>query len=285
MTFKDIKDLSIEAKIPLHEAVLMMELSSEGNSPEYTKKELGRLLEVILEESERTFGTMQKTLTGLTGENAAKMNSRKPDFFGRFVHTAIVTALSVSESNASMGRIVACPTAGASGLIPGIFYALKRIKKITFNKLLEGFIVAAGVGNVIASKASLSGAFGGCQAEIGSAAAMGAAGLVYIFDKDPEKADSAAALALKSLMGLVCDPIGGYVEVPCVKRNGTIVSLSITCAEMALSGINSVVPFDETVTAMKKVGLSLPYQLKETGLGGIADTETARKFKSRNLDI
>ncbi|ONN27668.1 serine dehydratase [Thermosipho affectus] len=272
-TWNEILEMS--KTMPLPDVILTIEMLEYGTDPQETKEKIGKILNVILEESKEQFGKKQKTLTGLTGDNAYKFKNYSPKLMGKFNYIATITALSISESNASMGRIAACPTAGASGIIPGVFYALHLTFKPDFEKLLNAFIVAGGIGNVIARKATLSGAAGGCQAEIGSAAAMAAGGLSYFFSEDEKITGNAAALALKSLMGLVCDPVGGFVEVPCVKRNGNIVNLAISSAELALSGIKSVIPLDEVVEAMYKVGKSLPETLRETGEGGIAATKTA----------
>ncbi|HQN22252.1 MAG TPA: L-serine ammonia-lyase, iron-sulfur-dependent, subunit alpha [Thermotogota bacterium] len=283
MTFNGIKQMASETKLPLHEAALVAELSETGNNPEETRAQLGEFLRVILEESEKQYGKVQETLTGLTGTNAKKVFDRGVLYHSPFTHVAIVASLSICESNASMGRVVACPTAGASGVIPGVFYALAKENEIPFDHLLPGYILASAIGNVIATKATLAGAAGGCQAEIGSAAAMAAGALAYLSGGDAEMVDSAAALVLKSLLGLVCDPVGGFVEVPCVKRNAIAVTAAISAAELALSGVSSVIPFDETVDAMRRIGRMLPMELRETGLGGLATTPTAKKAVGRIL--
>ncbi len=278
MTFASICQLANLSGIMLHEAVLISDMAENGTDPDDTRHQLSSYLSVILEEAELQYGKPHQTLTGLTGDNARSLSEAQPRYLSEFTYIAMVTALSIAESNASMGRVVACPTAGASGVIPGIFHALRTLHSIPFNRLLEGYIVCSGIGNVIASHATLSGAVGGCQAEIGSAAAMGSGGLVYLSGGTAEQVGHAAALTIKSLMGLVCDPIGGYVEIPCVKRNAVGVSIAISCAEMALGGVESFVPFDEAVWAMQKVGASLSETLRETGQGGIAITRTAKSW-------
>jgi len=283
MLFKDLKNLVKETHLPLHEVILSYEMLESAEDPETLKNSLSSLLRAILEISERVYGKTFKTLTGLTGNNASKLSKNDHGLLSEFMRCAVITALSMSENNASMGKIVACPTAGACGIVPGVFYALKKIKGFDFDTLLKGFIVSGGIGEIIASKATISGAVGGCQAEIGTAAAMASAGLTYCLGGNIEAVEAAASISLKSLMGLVCDPVGGFVEVPCVKRNGTAVTVAITSSEMALSGIKSVIPFDEVVDAMKKVGKSLPETLKETALGGVAVTPTAKKILKRIL--
>lgn len=281
MKFSELVEIWKNTNLEFSEIILAQDMIDTGRDPEKVKKQLGKLLEVMLEEAEKNFGKKFETLTGLTGENAYKLASAKPRMMSEFNYVATVVALSMGESNASMGRIVACPTAGSCGVVPGVAYALWKVKNAEFDELLKAYIVASGIGNVVAKKATLSGAAGGCQAEIGTATAMASGLLTYYFSKDAIKVGHAAALALKALMGLVCDPVGGFVEVPCVKRNANAVNVAIASAEMALAGIESVIPFDEVVEAMYEVGKSLPESLRETGLGGIAATKTAREIVER----
>lgn len=277
MKFSELIEIWQNTNLEFSEIILAQEMIETGRDPEKVKQVLSNLLKVMLEEAEKNFGKRFETLTGLTGDNAYKLANAKPKMMSEFNHIATVVALSMGESNASMGRIVACPTAGSCGVVPGAAYALWKVEKADFKDLLKAFIVASGIGNVVAKRATLSGAAGGCQAEIGTATAMASALLTYYYSKDPIKVGHAAALALKALMGLVCDPVGGFVEVPCVKRNGNAVNVAIASSEMALAGVESVIPFDEVVEAMYEVGKSLPESLRETGLGGIAATKTAQE--------
>ncbi|QIV78972.1 L-serine ammonia-lyase, iron-sulfur-dependent, subunit alpha [Fervidobacterium pennivorans subsp. shakshaketiis] len=277
MKFAELIEIWQNTNLEFSEIILAQEMIETGRDPEKVKQVLSNLLRVMLEEAEKNFGKRFETLTGLTGDNAYKLANVKPRMMSNFNHIATVVALSMGESNASMGRIVACPTAGSCGVVPGVAYALWEVEKANFDDLLKAFIVASGIGNVVAKRATLSGAAGGCQAEIGTATAMASGLLTYYYSKDPIRVGHAAALALKALMGLVCDPVGGFVEVPCVKRNGNAVNVAIATAEMALAGIESVIPFDEVVEAMYEVGKSLPESLRETGLGGIAATKTAKE--------
>ncbi|WP_372590429.1 L-serine ammonia-lyase, iron-sulfur-dependent, subunit alpha [Fervidobacterium pennivorans subsp. carthaginiensis] len=277
MKFAELIEIWQNTNLEFSEIILAQEMIETGRDPEKVKQVLSNLLRAMLEEAEKNFGKRFETLTGLTGDNAYKLANVKPRMMSNFNHIATVVALSMGESNASMGRIVACPTAGSCGVVPGVAYALWEVEKANFDDLLKAFIVASGIGNVVAKRATLSGAAGGCQAEIGTATAMASGLLTYYYSKDPIRVGHAAALALKALMGLVCDPVGGFVEVPCVKRNGNAVNVAIATAEMALAGIESVIPFDEVVEAMYEVGKSLPESLRETGLGGIAATKTAKE--------
>ncbi|HOM74678.1 MAG TPA: L-serine ammonia-lyase, iron-sulfur-dependent, subunit alpha [Fervidobacterium sp.] len=278
MTFSELLEISLSIDLEFSEIILAQEMMETGRDPEKVKEVLRRLMHVMLEEADKNYGRNFNTLTNLTGNNGAKLFNAVPYMMSEFNHVATIVAISMGESNASMGRIVACPTAGSCGVMPGAMYALKRVKGALDGDLLKAFIVASGVGNVIAKRATLSGAAGGCQAEIGTATAMASSMITYYFSQDPVKVGNAAAISLKSLMGLVCDPVGGFVEVPCVKRNGSAVNIAIACAEMALAGIESVIPFDDVVNAMYNVGKSLPESLRETAVGGIAGTKSAQEI-------
>ncbi|WP_448536494.1 L-serine ammonia-lyase, iron-sulfur-dependent, subunit beta [Pseudothermotoga sp.] len=278
MKFSELLEVSRRADQPLHEIVLVQQMLEDGSDPSETRSKIRFIVRKMLEVVESNYGKRQQALVGLCGENARLLSKHEPRFVGEFIHTAMVAALSVAEANASMRRIVACPTAGSCGVMHGVVYALTRIARIEEERLVDGMIVAGAIGDVVARVASVSGAKSGCQAEIGTAAAMASGMMVYVLTRDGEMSCHAAAICLKSLMGLVCDPVGGFVEVPCVKRNATAVAVAVSAAEMALSGIKSVIPFDEVVEAMAKVGRSLPEELRETGLGGIAATRTAQRL-------
>jgi len=192
---------------------------------------------------------------------------------------AIAYALSTMEVNVSMGQIVAAPTAGACGVLPGSLKAIQEKYQLKDEKIVEGLFVAGLIGMIIAKQASISGAEGGCQAEIGSAASMTAGAIVYLLDGSPLASFDAAAIALNNLMGLICDPVAGLVEVPCHKRNAMGAANALICAEMLLAGIPSIIPFDEVVVTMKQVGNLLPTHHRETATGGIAITPTAKKLE------
>ena len=248
-------------------------------SKEELLAKMERMLEVIKESID--FGlTGVRSRSGLTGGDAKRLKEaseekRFSNILGDKAKDAMVYAMAVAEANAAMGRIVAAPTAGASGVLPGVFFALKKHYGLSDQVLAEGLVVAGGIGLVIADRASLAGATGGCQAECGSAAAMAAGAAVAILGGTPTQVGHAVAIVFKNILGLVCDPVAGLVEVPCIKRNGSCALQALAAAELALAGIGSFIPADETIDAMKSVGDSLPCALKETAGGGMATTPTA----------
>jgi len=198
---------------------------------------------------------------------------------GSIMSKAIAYALSVMEVNCSMGRIVAAPTAGSCGVLPAVLMSAKETRNFSDDVVVKGLLTAGIVGSIIGKNASLSGAEGGCQAEIGSASAMAAAAIVEMSGGTPKQALDAAAITIKNVMGLVCDPVAGLVEVPCAKRNAMGTANSLIAADMVLAGVASVIPFDEVVWAMDKVGRSLPASLRETSEGGVAITPTGLRLK------
>ncbi len=270
----------------LKDIILEWYYNSTGNSPDNYEKYCKDLINEIFLSYERNKDKNNKSLAGWVGENAQLMRFHKPIFLSEIVKFAIEVSLTVSEANASMGKIVACPTAGACGVIPGVLISLNKINKIDRKILVNSFIVSSALGEFIKREVSISGAVGGCQAEIGTAAAM--ASIIIVYTYKPENKNiilSAPALTLKSMMGLVCDPVGGYVEIPCVKRNAIAVSIAFTSSEMALAGIESKIPLDEVIIAMGQVGRSINEELKETGKGGIAASKTALKLIGDFKDV
>ena len=224
--------------------------------------------------------------SGLTGGSGKKLKEyiqaadtrEKVDLLGPVAGTAVMYALAAAEANAAMGRIVAAPTAGASGILPGVLLALKEHCGVPREKLVEGLAVAGVIGEVIANRASIAGATGGCQAECGSGAAMAAGAVVHIFGGNGRQIGDAISIVFKNMLGLVCDPVAGLVEVPCIKRNAGSVVQCLLAAELALAGVGSFIPADEAIDAMDKVGRSLPGRLRETAEGGLAVTPTAKAW-------
>ncbi len=255
---------------------------------EYNVRQLECTREALLVKMQEMLKVMEDSITfglsgvcsrsGLTGGDAKKFlaaSDAQHKILGEVAKEAVVNAMAVAECNAAMGRIVAAPTAGASGVLPGVFFALKKHHALSDEDLAQGLIVAGGIGLVIADRASLSGAMGGCQAECGSAAAMAAGAAVAMLGGTPEQIGHAVAIVFKNVLGLVCDPVAGLVEVPCIKRNGSCALQALVAAELALAGITSFIPADEAIDAMKSVGDSLPCALKETAGGGIAHAPSA----------
>lgn len=233
----------------------------------------------VMEQSVEIGLTGVTSMGGLVGGNGKKVElyrtkSADKSIVGSVMSKAIMIALAVGEANAAMGRIVAAPTAGASGTLPAVLFSLAEARDFSKLELAKALVVAGVIGMVIASRASLSGAAGGCQAECGSAAAMAAGAAVELYGGSPRQVGQAVAIALKNMLGLVCDPVAGLVEVPCVKRNAGAAAQAMVAAEMALAGIDSVIPVDEVVDAMAAVGNAMSCSLKETAQGGLAASPT-----------
>lgn len=227
-----------------------------------------------------------KSVSGLIGGDAKRLEDYRKNgqtICGDTIAKAMARALSCSEVNAAMGRIVAAPTAGSCGILPAaIITAAEKLNK-NEDDMVNALFTASGIGQIIAKNATVSGAEGGCQAECGAAAAMAAAAIVEMAGGTPEMSLHAASIAIKNIMGLVCDPIAGLVEAPCAKRNASGVVNAMISAELALAGIKSIIPFDEVVDAMYRVGKALPEALRETALGGIATTPTGIKLRKQVL--
>ena len=242
-------------------------------------------LEVMEQSIKEGLNSTAKSPSGLTGGDAARLNTyaKKRTIGGNTMVNAIAASIAVSEVNANMGRIVAAPTAGSCGIMPGAIISIMNEYNIDRKKTVLALFTASAIGLVISTNATVAGAEGGCQAECGAASAMCAAALVEMFDGTPSQAAQAAALALKNLLGLACDPVAGLVEVPCVKRNGFCAAHSITAADMALAGVKSVIPPDEIVDAMYRIGKEMPVSIKETAMGGLATSSTGKAYAKKIL--
>lgn len=265
--------------------MLYEEEISEKSVREITQR-MKANLDVMREAVKNGLNSDIKSVSGLTGGDAKKLHvyaEKGKSLSGKAMTKAVSAAMAVSEVNASMGRIVAAPTAGSCGIIPGALLTAADVLKSSDDEIIRALFAASGVGMTIACNATLAGAEGGCQAECGSAAAMAAAAVTELAGGSPEQALNAAAFALKAVLGLVCDPVAGLVEVPCVKRNAFGASNALIAADMALAGIVSRIPYDEVVRAMYEVGKAMPYELKETAKGGLADTPTGRTLKENIL--
>ena len=267
---------------------------------EYTirsQEEEGITRNEIIEKMRKNLHVMQKSaqqgietevisVSGLIGGDAVKLGKYAREgnsLCGDFMMKAMARALSSSEVNAAMGRIVAAPTAGSCGILPAVIISAGEKFNKSEEELINALITAAGIGIIIAKNATLSGAEGGCQAECGSASAMGAAAVVEMMGGSPSMAMDAAAITIKNILGLVCDPIAGLVEAPCAKRNVSGTVNSLTTADLVMSGIKSLIPFDDVILAMYRVGKQMPCELRETAMGGLATTPTGILLKEKVL--
>lgn len=260
---------------PISRIMMRREAALGAFDEEHIRGQMRRTWRIMKNAIQKGLEETNSSLGSLVGGEAQKLVQSPSPFLGRPACNAAAMAMAAAEVNASMGLIVAAPTAGSCGVLPGVLCAGYYHEDAIVNALFT----ASAVGLIIQTNASVSGAKGGCQAEIGTAAAMGAAALTELKGGTPRMALTAAAIALQNLMGLVCDPVAGLVEVPCVKRNAIGAVNALLCADMALCGISAVIPFDETVDAMYRVGCSLPQSLRESGQGGIAATPTAKRIE------
>lgn len=282
-SMKEIFERSARENIPFWEIVLQYDMEERQVSRQASMAKMLSTWQAIQDAADSYTGT-QRSVSGLVGGDGLKMRlyaRRGESIGGEFMDEVIVQAISMAESNACMRRIVAAPTAGSWGVVPAVLLPLCEREHYTQHELLEALYVASGIGAVIAYRASISGAAGGCQAEIGTASAMAAGALVSLRGGTNEQIGHAVAIALKNLMGLVCDPVAGLVEVPCVKRNVIGAVNAISAADMALAGIESRIPVDEVIDAMGEVGRRMPVEFRETALGGLAATPTGKAVKER----
>src|SRR5690554_2181215 len=268
----------------ISEIVIEKEIKANKTSYEDLMDRMYNILRIMKDSSKAALDREIVSVSGLTGGDAKKLvdyNKSNETLTGSLIISAMAKALSTSEVNASMGKIVAAPTAGASGIIPSALLSAQEKLSLTDEQVIMGLFTAAGIGEIIAKNATVSGAEGGCQAECGSAAAMAAGAIVELAGGSPEASFHAASFALVNIMGLVCDPIGGLVEYPCALRNASGVVNGLISADLALAGIKSLVPFDEVVDTMYQVGKLMPEALRETALGGLATTPTGEEIRRR----
>lgn len=273
-----------EEKLSLAEAILLADSAETGLTTEQIKEKIRcRLADMEQSAQEAKLNKVPCRLMADRGSRLSAYAAGHKALSGDLIIKASEIAVDVASYNATMGRIVAAPTAGSCGILPGLLFAWKQTtakgtEEEINEKLTNALIIAGGIGEVIAQRATLAGAEGGCQAECGAAAAMAAGALVYLQGGTTEQIGHAVAILFKSVLGLVCDPVGGLVEVPCIKRNGMLCSMGALAADMALAGITSVIPADEVIDTMSAVGKTMPSTLRETALGGLAVTKTAKKL-------
>lgn len=260
------------------EVILRSEMETYECSADSIYRGIDERLRIFEESIQEGLKNKDKTISGMSGGQGAQLLNHRPLLLGDLAYKAMTYAILVNEANAKMFRIVACPTAGSCGILPGCLQALKETHELKQKDLRDGFLVAAGIGNVIMERACVAGAVGGCQAEVGTAAAMTAGAVTSILGGTAQQIASALALSLKNVLGLVCDPVAGLVEVPCVKRNGIFAVQALSAAELALGGIESQIPADQVIDAMNTIGRALPEALRETSTGGLAVTPRAREI-------
>lgn len=275
--------LAEKEQIKIAEVMIRQEVEVSGRSREEIMAQMERHLEVMERAVERGLqGVVSRS--GLTGGDAVRVQryiEQGRFLSGETILDAVSKAMATNEVNAAMGVICATPTAGSAGVVPGTLFAVKERLNPTRKEMVEFLFTAGAFGYVVANNASISGAAGGCQAEVGSAAGMAAAALVELAGGTPAQAAEAMAIALKNMLGLVCDPVTGLVEVPCVKRNAMGAANAMIAADMALAGVKSRIPCDEVIEAMYRIGAAMPVALKETAQGGLAATPTGRAIAAR----
>ena len=284
MSFHSLEEIRMfceRKSVPFWKAVQLSDMDERG----VTEEESLRMMEEMwdaMKSAEENYDGERMSHSGLTGGAGAQMESyleKNDSLCGEFTGRVMAEALKMAESNACMQRIVAAPTAGACGVIPAVLLTACRERKIPEEDIVKALYTAAGIGQVVAERAFIAGAAGGCQAEVGTASAMAAGALAGLCGGDAEQIIHAVAMALKNLLGLVCDPVAGLVEIPCVKRNVIGAVNALAAADMALAGIESRIPADQVIDAMKEVGERMHVSLKETGEGGVANTPEAKRIR------
>ena len=279
-SLKEICEISEKEKKPIYQVILEEDCRERGVEEADALRQVENIYVAMKEADEHYKPDLvsKSKLSGKQGEQFKQYREKQNTLCGDFVCTIIEKAIKMGESNACMQRIVAAPTAGACGVVPSVLLSMQQREQYSQQQMTQALLVCAGIGGVIGLRSSLSGAAGGCQAEIGSAAAMAAGAAVFLQGGTSSQICHAAAMALKNLLGLACDPVGGLVEVPCVKRNVIGAMSAISAADMALAGITSKISPDEVIDAMKEIGDVMPACIKETSQAGLAMTEIGRKY-------
>lgn len=288
-SFAGWKEYAEAKKMALHEVVLEYEHEQKGRSREEIYTGLSRAWDVM-KDAVRT--GLEEDMTSRSGmiNNGAKKVYRYPKaVLSVEFQRLIARALAAKEVNSCMGRVVAAPTAGASGIMPGVLFTLQELHAIDDQQILDAMLLAAGIALIMEQKASIAGAVGGCQAETGTAAAMGSGAIVFCLGGDTDQVFNAVAITVQCMLGLVCDPVAGLVEVPCVVRNASAAAIANSSAQIALASVSSVIPVDEVIEAMGEIGASMETRYKETALGGLAATKTgqaiAKKVLIRDIEM
>lgn len=288
-SFEGWKIYCTEKKISVVQAVLDYERDQKGRSEEQIWVGLAKAWEVMKDAVHTGLEEDMTSRSGMINNGAKKVYRYPKPVLSKEFQNLISRALAAKEVNSCMGRIVAAPTAGASGIMPGVLFTLQEIHQVEDKKILEAMLLAAGIALIMEQKASIAGAVGGCQAETGTAAAMGAGAIVYCLDGDTDQIFNGVAITVQCMLGLVCDPVAGLVEIPCVVRNASAAAIANSSAQIALANVSSVIPVDEVIEAMGEIGASMETRYKETALGGLAATKTgqaiAKKVLIRDIEI
>ena len=281
---KELLELCQKQNLPISEIMLRREMT-EGEMPEEeARSRMARALAIMKESAHTPIQTPVRSMGGLIGGEAEKLASHQAagrGICGDVLEKAITYAVAVLETNASMGLIVAAPTAGSAGVVPGMLLALQECHSFSDEDLIKALFNAGAIGYLITRNATVAGAEGGCQAEVGAASAMAASAAVELMGGTPELCMSAAGTAITNILGLVCDPIAGLVEAPCQKRNAMGASNAIVAAQITLAGVGNLLPLDEVIDVMYSVGRSIPFELRETALGGVAGSPTGCRLSKQ----
>lgn len=282
-SFEGWRRYSTDKSMTLPAVVLEYEITQKGRSEAQIWEGLDRAWQVMKDAVRTGLEEDMTSRSGMINNGAKKVYHYPTAVLSREFQQLISRALAAKEVNSCMGRIVAAPTAGASGIMPGVLYTLQEIHEVSDQKILEAMLLAAGIALIMEQKASIAGAVGGCQAETGTAAAMGAGAIVYCLGGNTDQVFNAVAITVQCMLGLVCDPVAGLVEVPCVVRNASAAAIANSSAQIALADVSSVIPVDEVVEAMGEIGASMETRYKETALGGLAATPTGKAIAQRVL--
>ncbi|MEX2233581.1 MAG: L-serine ammonia-lyase, iron-sulfur-dependent, subunit alpha [Cyclobacteriaceae bacterium] len=282
-SFHNWKTYSEVSGQSLVDVVLEYEREQKGRSNQEIYEGLSRAWEVMKDAVKTGLEEDMTSRSGMINNGAKKVYRHPTAVLSKEFQQLIARALAAKEVNSCMGRVVAAPTAGASGIMPGVLFTLQEIHRIDDKKILEAMLIAAGIALIMEQKASISGAVGGCQAETGTAAAMGSGAIIFCLDGTIDQLFNAVAITVQCMLGLVCDPVAGLVEVPCVVRNASAAAIANSSAQIALADVSSVIPVDEVIEAMGEIGASMETRYKETALGGLAMTATGQKIAKRVL--
>lgn len=282
-SFEAWKNYSAQHKLSLLDVVLEYEREQKARTNDQIWEGLATAWSVMKDAVHTGLEEEMTSRSGMINNGAKKVYRYPKAVLSKEFQNLISRALAAKEVNSCMGRIVAAPTAGASGIMPGVLYTLQEIHEIEDKKILEAMLLAAGIALIMEQKASIAGAVGGCQAETGTAAAMGAGAIVYCLGGNTDQIFNAVAITVQCMLGLVCDPVAGLVEVPCVVRNASAAAIANSSAQIALADVSSVIPVDEVIEAMGEIGASMETRYKETAMGGLAATKTGQAIAKRVL--